>query len=51
MSRLLSAMRRLSHNDLLADVTAFVVMILFLTALFGFLPDVTDAVAAWRLGR
>jgi hypothetical protein len=44
-------MRRLSHNDLLADVAAFVAMGLFLAALFGFLPDATDAVAAWRLGR
>lgn len=51
MTRFLSAIRRLSDIDIVADTVAFIVMALFLAAAFGYLAGATDFVAAWRLGR
>ncbi|MBN9243422.1 MAG: hypothetical protein J0I98_11565 [Mesorhizobium sp.] len=49
MSRFLSAIRRVSDNDLVLDVVSFVVMVVFLTVAFGYLTELSNAVSAWRL--
>lgn len=50
MSRFLSAVRRISDNDLVVDVVSFVVMAYFLAVAFSLLTGASDAVTAWRLG-
>ena len=51
MSRFLSAIRRAADIDLLADILAFVSMILFVVVVLGFAAETSDAVIALRLAQ
>lgn len=51
MSRLVSVIRRAAGMDLLADTLAFLVVMLFLGVVLGFLAELSDGVTAWRLAQ